>query len=108
MRHRLRHDGGYEALRKRLPWLAVNLVTAFIAASVVRFFEPTTSGAERWKEQGDSPFDLVLSLSGDDFAVMGMHPVGYYDLSVAGVPVHAAETTFHEWAAPPQTVLGRV
>jgi uncharacterized glyoxalase superfamily metalloenzyme YdcJ len=23
------------------------------------------------------------------FAVMGMHPVGYYDLSVAGVPVHA-------------------
>ncbi|MDU6322833.1 2-oxoadipate dioxygenase/decarboxylase family protein, partial [Bradyrhizobium sp.] len=23
------------------------------------------------------------------FAVMGMHPVGYYDLSAAGVPVHA-------------------
>ncbi|WP_417625356.1 VOC family protein, partial [Paremcibacter congregatus] len=23
------------------------------------------------------------------FAVMGMHPVGYYDLSVAGVPVHS-------------------
>lgn len=23
------------------------------------------------------------------FAVLGMHPVGYYDLSVAGVPVHA-------------------
>ncbi|WP_375143623.1 VOC family protein [Bradyrhizobium sp. CCGUVB14] len=23
------------------------------------------------------------------FAVMGMHPVGYYDLSIAGVPVHA-------------------
>ena len=23
------------------------------------------------------------------FAVMGMHPVGYYDLAVAGVPVHA-------------------
>ncbi len=23
------------------------------------------------------------------FAVMGLHPVGYYDLSVAGVPVHA-------------------
>ena len=27
--------------RTRFPWLAVNLVTAFIAASVVRFFEPT-------------------------------------------------------------------
>jgi uncharacterized glyoxalase superfamily metalloenzyme YdcJ len=26
------------------------------------------------------------------FAVMGMAPVGYYDLSVAGVPVHS--TTF--------------
>ena len=23
------------------------------------------------------------------FAVMGMHPVGYYDLSVAGIPVHS-------------------
>ena len=23
------------------------------------------------------------------FKVMGMHPVGYYDLSVAGVPVHS-------------------
>lgn len=23
------------------------------------------------------------------FAVMGMHPVGYYDLSAAGVPVHS-------------------
>jgi magnesium transporter len=27
--------------RTRFPWLAVNLVTAFIASSVVRFFEPT-------------------------------------------------------------------
>ena len=23
------------------------------------------------------------------FAVMGMYPVGYYDLSVAGIPVHS-------------------
>lgn len=30
-----------EALRKRLPWLGVNLVTAFIAASVVALFEHT-------------------------------------------------------------------
>lgn len=30
-----------ESFRKRFPWLAVNLVTAFIASSVVRFFEPT-------------------------------------------------------------------
>jgi magnesium transporter len=30
-----------ESWRKRFPWLAVNLVTAFIAASVVRLFEGT-------------------------------------------------------------------
>jgi magnesium transporter len=30
-----------ETWRTRFPWLAVNLVTAFIAASVVRLFEPT-------------------------------------------------------------------
>lgn len=29
------------ALRKRLPWLYVNMGTAFLAASVVSFFEPT-------------------------------------------------------------------
>jgi magnesium transporter len=31
----------YESLRKRLPWLVVNLATAFIAASVVKVFEGT-------------------------------------------------------------------
>ena len=30
-----------------------------------------------------------LSMMRRVFAVMGMHPVGYYDLSTAGVPVHA-------------------
>ena len=30
-----------ESLRKRLPWLAINLVTAFVAASVVALFEGT-------------------------------------------------------------------
>jgi magnesium transporter len=30
-----------ESLRKRLPWLGVNLVTAFLAAAVVAFFENT-------------------------------------------------------------------
>ncbi|MGE8215122.1 MAG: VOC family protein [Stenotrophomonas maltophilia] len=30
-----------------------------------------------------------LATLGRLFAVMGMHPVGYYDLSVAGVPVHS-------------------
>ena len=32
-----------EAIRKRLPWLGVNLVTAFVAASVVALFETTIS-----------------------------------------------------------------
>jgi magnesium transporter len=34
-----------EVWRTRLPWLAVNLVTAFVAASVVRYFEGTI---QRW------------------------------------------------------------
>jgi magnesium transporter len=34
-----------ESLRKRLPWLQVNLVTAFLAASVVALFESTIA---RW------------------------------------------------------------
>jgi magnesium transporter len=32
-----------ESLRKRLPWLGINLVTAFLAASVVALFEGTIS-----------------------------------------------------------------
>lgn len=35
----------FEALRKRLPWLGVNLGTAFMAASVVALFEDTISQA---------------------------------------------------------------
>jgi magnesium transporter len=39
------HDHVYTpvkvSVRRRLPWLAINLVTALIAASVVAFFEPT-------------------------------------------------------------------
>jgi magnesium transporter len=34
-----------ESLRKRLPWLGVNLVTAFLSASVVALFEGTISQA---------------------------------------------------------------
>lgn len=53
--------------------------------AVFRFFQPTTQGKDRWKEQGDSPFDLVLSHSGDDFAVMGMHfKLGLYEHQSAG------------------------
>lgn len=53
--------------------------------AIFRFFEPTTEGADRWKEGGDSPFDLVLSHSGDDFAVMGMHfKLGLYEHQSAG------------------------
>lgn len=53
--------------------------------AIFRFFEPTTEGAMRWKEQGDSPFDLQFSHSGDDFAVMGMHfKLGLYEHQSAG------------------------
>ncbi len=44
--------------------------------SMFRRFEPT---------KGDSPFDLVLSQAGDDFAVMGMHfKLGLYEHQSAG------------------------
>ena len=33
--------------------------------------------------------DDELALIGRVFAVLGLHPVGYYDLSVAGLPVHS-------------------
>lgn len=53
--------------------------------AIFRFFEPTTQGPERWKEAGDSPFDLVLTHSGDDFAVRGMHfKLGLYEHQSAG------------------------
>jgi 2-methylcitrate dehydratase len=53
--------------------------------ALFRFFEPTTDGEARWQETGDSPFDLVLSHSGDDFAVMGMHfKLGLYEHQSAG------------------------
>lgn len=44
--------------------------------SIFRLFEPT---------EGASPFDLVLSHSGDDFAIMGMHfKLGLYEHQSAG------------------------
>ncbi len=53
--------------------------------AIFRFFEPTTQGAQRWTEQAPSPFSLVLSHSGDDFAVMGMHfKLGLYEHQSAG------------------------
>jgi len=53
--------------------------------AIFRFFEPTTQGAERWKEAGDSPIELELSMSGEDFAVMGMHfKLGLYEHQSAG------------------------
>jgi 2-methylcitrate dehydratase len=53
--------------------------------AIFRFFEPTTEGDKRWAEHGDAPFDLVLSMAGDDFSVMGMHfKLGLYEHQSAG------------------------
>jgi 2-methylcitrate dehydratase len=53
--------------------------------AIFRFFEPTTEGKDRWKEHGDSPFELVFTKEGDDFAVMGMHfKLGLYEHQSAG------------------------
>merc|ERR1719399_2719017 len=65
--------------------------------AIFRFFEPTT-GTDKSKEQvdialgnkvrwgvGPSPFNLVLSHSGSDFAVCGMHfKLGLYEHQSAG------------------------
>merc|ERR1711977_382798 len=65
--------------------------------SIFRFFEPTT-GVEKNKDSiditlgnkarwgpGPSPFNLVLTHSGKDFAVMGMHfKLGLYEHQSAG------------------------
>jgi magnesium transporter len=37
------HTPAFESIRKRLPWLLVNLATAFVAASVVAVFQGTIS-----------------------------------------------------------------
>jgi 2-methylcitrate dehydratase len=53
--------------------------------AIFRFFEPTTTGKDRWIESAPCPFDLVLSHSGRDFAVMGMHfKLGLYEHQSAG------------------------
>ena len=53
--------------------------------AIFRFFEPTTTGAQRWTEVAPSPFDLYLAHSGSDFAVMGMHfKLGLYEHQSAG------------------------
>lgn len=52
--------------------------------AIWRINEPTTTGENRWKV-GPSPFDLVLSNSGDDFSLMGMHfKLGLYEHQSAG------------------------
>jgi len=53
-----------------------------------RQFEPTKNGA--------APFDLVLTHSGDDFAVMGMHfKLGLYEHQSAGA-LHGLITLIHK------------
>ncbi len=49
------------------------------------FRNPESMFRQFVKTQGDSPFDLVLSTRGDDFAVMGMHfKLGLYEHQSAG------------------------
>lgn len=49
------------------------------------FRNPESMFRQFVKTSGDSPFDLVLSHSGDDFAIMGMHfKLGLYEHQSAG------------------------
>merc|ERR1719265_2364604 len=76
--------------------------------AIFRFFEPTT-GAKASKDlvditlgnkvrwgPGPSPFNLVLTKSGSDFAVMGMHfKLGLYEHQSAGA-IHGIKTLLSE------------
>jgi 2-methylcitrate dehydratase len=56
------------------------------------FRNPESMFRQFVKTDGDSPFDLVLSHSGDDFAVMGMHfKLGLYEHQSAGALQAAAD-----------------
>lgn len=49
------------------------------------FRNPESMFRQFEKTKGDSPFDLILSSSGDDFAIMGMHfKLGLYEHQSAG------------------------
>ena len=76
-----------EAIRKRLPWLGVNLVTAFLAASVVSLFEGTIQQvtalavfmpivAGMGGNAGDANADDHRARPGARRAVVGQRPQG--------------------------------
>ncbi|MER8746060.1 VOC family protein [Mesorhizobium sp. M1004] len=63
------------------------------AMPVLRQWLDATDSLDRISEERHGAIRLgtpaELSMMRRVFAVMGMHPVGYYDLSTAGVPVHS-------------------
>jgi len=60
------------------------------------FRNPESIFRHNIKTNGDSPFDIVVSESGDDFAVMGMHfKLGLYEHQSAGV-LEGVQKLFHE------------
>lgn len=62
------------------------------------FRNPESMFRQFERTEGDSPFDLVLSTSGDDFAVMGMHfKLGLYEHQSAGA-IHGVLELL--WANP--------
>ncbi|HRD84765.1 MAG TPA: DUF1338 family protein, partial [Rubrivivax sp.] len=77
--------------------IVTNLVMLPVVASYVRLPAGYAQRMQAIRERLDlerhgairvgTPAELAML--GRVFAVMGMHPVGYYDLTVAGVPVHA-------------------
>merc|ERR1712050_723924 len=85
--------------------------------AIFRFFEPTT-GADSGKDliditlgnkvrwgPGPSPFNLVLSTSGSDFAVCGMHfKLGLYEHQSAG----ALEGLLRALVQNPQLASGSI
>lgn len=49
------------------------------------FRNPEAVFRQNIKTNGDSPFDIILGMDGDDFSVMGMHfKLGLYEHQSAG------------------------
>ncbi|MFX8992056.1 hypothetical protein ABTN16_19255, partial [Acinetobacter baumannii] len=62
------------------------------------FRNPESMFRQFMRTEGDSPFELVLGMSGDDFAVMGMHfKLGLYEHQSAGA-IHGVLELM--WANP--------
>ncbi len=80
----------YSALQKLVKQVNANIPVAIVAPALsVDIYDDVTRFSEVHHGAIRLGSTSELSLIRRFFAVLGMYPVGYYDLSVAGIPVHS-------------------